>query len=347
MLVESLTTPLNELPHQKLSDRELQTLVMIASGKRLADIAEELMLSPKTVSVYRARVLEKLQLANNSELTVYAIRNGLVGLNESDAAPPLDDPQAIRQADRDLLSLALIDARNLTLRWLEVFESRASSTAQAAGDAPHRAGWPAMPAWYQEWWIGRNPQRKRGARADPHCAWRRSNGTPTPGSSKPADGERPRPTPCVRLPGRDAGHHAGPAGRPTPPTTTLHFFRAALLHEDRVGEHLAEIAAALQLRSPSRPAAPWLWPPPRCPTARRCGCPPHACTGRRRPAASCPTTNAGPHTVSVPEFEIDAQAVSWERYIEFAEDGGYDRRELWTDTGWDWLQPAPPRAARR
>jgi DNA-binding NarL/FixJ family response regulator len=79
MLVESLTAPSTEHPHQKLSDRELQTLVMIASGKRLADIAEDLTLSPKTVSVYRARVLEKLQLANNSELTVYAIRNGLVG----------------------------------------------------------------------------------------------------------------------------------------------------------------------------------------------------------------------------------------------------------------------------
>ena len=79
MLVESLTTPESESPHSKLSDRELQTLVMIASGKRLADIAEELTLSPKTVSVYRQRVLEKLQLANNSELTVYAIRNKLVG----------------------------------------------------------------------------------------------------------------------------------------------------------------------------------------------------------------------------------------------------------------------------
>ena len=79
MLVESLTAPAHESPHSKLSDRELQTLVMIASGKRLADIAQALMLSPKTVSVYRARVLEKLQLANNSELTVYAIRNGLVG----------------------------------------------------------------------------------------------------------------------------------------------------------------------------------------------------------------------------------------------------------------------------
>ena len=79
MLVESLTTPVTENAHDKLSDRELQTLVMIASGKRLSDIAEELTLSPKTVSVYRARVLEKLGLQNNSELTVYAIRNGLVG----------------------------------------------------------------------------------------------------------------------------------------------------------------------------------------------------------------------------------------------------------------------------
>jgi two-component system invasion response regulator UvrY len=79
MLVESLTTPSNENPHERLSDRELQTLLKIASGKRLADIAQELMLSPKTVSVYRARVLEKLSLSNNAELTVYAIKNGLVG----------------------------------------------------------------------------------------------------------------------------------------------------------------------------------------------------------------------------------------------------------------------------
>ena len=79
MLVESLTTPMVATAHEKLSDRELQTLVMIASGKRLSDIAEELMLSPKTVSVYRARVLEKLGLGNNSEMTVYAIRNNLVG----------------------------------------------------------------------------------------------------------------------------------------------------------------------------------------------------------------------------------------------------------------------------
>ena len=79
MLVENLNAPVVENKHQTLSNREMETLVLIASGKRLADIAEKLALSPKTVSVYRARVLEKLQLSNNAELTVYAIRHGLVG----------------------------------------------------------------------------------------------------------------------------------------------------------------------------------------------------------------------------------------------------------------------------
>jgi len=78
MLVESLSAPKPEELHATLSERELQTLLKIASGKRLSDIAEELMLSPKTVSVYRSRVLEKLHLSNNAELTVYAIRNNLV-----------------------------------------------------------------------------------------------------------------------------------------------------------------------------------------------------------------------------------------------------------------------------
>ncbi len=78
MLVDNLHTPESEELHASLSERELQTLQKIASGKKLSEIAEELMLSPKTVSVYRARVLEKLHLANNAELTVYAIRNSLV-----------------------------------------------------------------------------------------------------------------------------------------------------------------------------------------------------------------------------------------------------------------------------
>ena len=78
MLVNNLAEPQTETLHSTLSERELQTLLKIASGKKLSDIAEELMLSPKTVSVYRARLLEKLKLENNAELTVYAIRNELV-----------------------------------------------------------------------------------------------------------------------------------------------------------------------------------------------------------------------------------------------------------------------------
>lgn len=64
-------------PHEKLSDREYQTLCMIASGKTPAEIAEALNLSVKTVSVYRARLLEKMNLRNNAELTHYGLKHGL------------------------------------------------------------------------------------------------------------------------------------------------------------------------------------------------------------------------------------------------------------------------------
>ena len=78
-LIENLSAPEDTgSPHEKLSDREFQTLKMIASGQRLADIANALALSPKTVSVYRARILEKMGMSNNAELTHYAIKHGLV-----------------------------------------------------------------------------------------------------------------------------------------------------------------------------------------------------------------------------------------------------------------------------
>jgi len=64
--------------HDSLSDREFQTLTMIASGKTVSEIARELSLSVKTVSEYRARLLAKMQLKTSAELTHYAIRNQLV-----------------------------------------------------------------------------------------------------------------------------------------------------------------------------------------------------------------------------------------------------------------------------
>jgi len=77
-LIENIITPEQGAPHERLSDREFQTLKLIATGHRLADIAEALALSPKTVSVYRARILEKMGMSNNAELTHYAVKHKLV-----------------------------------------------------------------------------------------------------------------------------------------------------------------------------------------------------------------------------------------------------------------------------
>lgn len=65
-------------PQETLSDREFQVMCMIASGKTIKAIADELSLSVKTVSTYRARILEKMRMKNNAELTHYAIQNKLV-----------------------------------------------------------------------------------------------------------------------------------------------------------------------------------------------------------------------------------------------------------------------------
>ncbi|MDE1942746.1 MAG: response regulator transcription factor [Betaproteobacteria bacterium] len=77
-LADSLTNGNLEQPHHALSHREFQTLCLIASGKKLSEIAETMALSAKTVSVYRARLLEKMKLKTNAELIHYAITHNLV-----------------------------------------------------------------------------------------------------------------------------------------------------------------------------------------------------------------------------------------------------------------------------
>jgi two-component system, NarL family, invasion response regulator UvrY len=84
-LAEYVSFENEPMPHEKLSDREYQTLCMLASGRRLTDIARTLSLSVKTVSVYRTRLLEKMNLSNNAELTFYAMNNQLVEM-----PPPSD-----------------------------------------------------------------------------------------------------------------------------------------------------------------------------------------------------------------------------------------------------------------
>jgi DNA-binding NarL/FixJ family response regulator len=67
-----------EAPHERLSDRELQVMLLLAKGKTVGEVAEELSLSINTVSTYRARILSKMMLRNNAEIAYYAVKEGLV-----------------------------------------------------------------------------------------------------------------------------------------------------------------------------------------------------------------------------------------------------------------------------
>jgi DNA-binding NarL/FixJ family response regulator len=78
-LLNNLIGESQELLHQTLSNREYQTLCLMASGKTLTEIAEDMSLSPKTISVYRGRMLEKMGFKNNAEAIHYAITYHLVG----------------------------------------------------------------------------------------------------------------------------------------------------------------------------------------------------------------------------------------------------------------------------
>ena len=80
-LISGLEADTDKPLHESLSDREYQVLRMIASGKTVKEIAEELSLSIKTISTYRTRILEKLRMKTNAELTYYAISKKLVQPN--------------------------------------------------------------------------------------------------------------------------------------------------------------------------------------------------------------------------------------------------------------------------
>ncbi len=78
LLALSLNEKNTDVPHKQLSDREYQVLTMISSGKTVIEISKELNLSDKTISTYRTRILEKMKMKTNAELTHYAISNKLV-----------------------------------------------------------------------------------------------------------------------------------------------------------------------------------------------------------------------------------------------------------------------------
>jgi DNA-binding NarL/FixJ family response regulator len=78
LLARQLDRKDDALPHEQLSEREFQVFLRLARGQTAGDIAEALSLSVKTVSTYRTRLMEKMALSSNSDLTYYALKNGLI-----------------------------------------------------------------------------------------------------------------------------------------------------------------------------------------------------------------------------------------------------------------------------
>ena len=250
----------------------------------------------------------------------------------------LHDAQGMRRAGRDLLSLALMHARNRTLAWLAVLEPHASRDAGAMPPAWWIAG---RAGWWQERWIARNVHRARGAAASP---------TQAPlGSIEPqADAWWAlAPAPA------GAGAPAGPgfddvrqylahtldvtlellAATPDEGDDALHWFRAALWEEDALVLSMATLAQAQRVAAArallpermQRPVRPPVWF-----AAQRFA------LGSAR-GGFVPAPERWAHEEPVPEFEIDAQPVTWAQYAEFVADGGYDEPAHWTSDGWQWL----------
>ncbi len=231
----------------------------------------------------------------------------------------LDDPVGMRHAGRDLLSLALMDSRNHLLRLLAMDE------ATTALRLAVRAG------WYQDHWIARHVQRQRGEACDPRAP--RLAGIEPQAESwlnqdlAPPTAEQVRSYLAEIL---DITLELLAAADES--DAALHFYRISLLHEDRVCETLTQ--RLLLGAPPSRAERDALWMP-----------------GQRwmlgsAPGGLVPQPERWAHEVVVPEFEIDAQPVNWARYGEFSDDGGYDRREFWSDAGWAWVQQEGRRAPR-
>lgn len=255
----------------------------------------------------------------------------------------------MRRAGRELLSLAFIDARNRTLRWLSVFAGANVAAARAEFDPPL---WlVGHVAWFQECAIARNVQRARGgqgARAatlasiDPRAdAWF----DPSVSSRE----QRWRDTDVSDAHLRD--YLAATLDttlelleRAEETDAGLHLFRLTLGTEDRVAETLAALAQRAGVGGAAVKELVPIWPS----RVRR----DPLWFGAQRwalgsaPGGFVPDNERWAHDEAVPEFEIDAQPVQWSQFAEFAEDGGYDEREWWGEAGWAWLERSERRAPR-
>lgn len=252
------------------------------------------------------------------------------------------DSVGLRGAGKDLLSVALMDARNHTLYLSGLLSPALEAGARPAvalGDNLHPHWLLGHIGWFQERWTARNTQRSQGRLCDPHgvrlpslhpqadSLW--DPGLSTPGqrwAMQLPDGEAVKAYLLATLEATLELLEKTPEQH-----EALYLYRLALFHEDRCSESLICAAQALgvplklSLPGPGALRAPMVMP------ARRWSLG-SAAEGEFAFANECP-----PQMIQVPEFEIDAQAVTWSQYVEFVNDGGYDRSECWHPQGWQWL----------
>lgn len=263
----------------------------------------------------------------------------------------------MRQAGREPLSLALIDARNHTLHLFRQYQ-RALESRQWAVPLLATLNPPLWElghvAWFQERWIGRNLQRARGARCDPLQARLASI---EPGADRCWDSDQVAHDTRWTLDLPDEGSCRAYLLDTLESTLellekagddddALYFYRLCLFHEDMHAEAFAYTAQTLGL--PLDPPLQAAFTPP--PMALREPLLVPATRWQMGSAAGAGFSfdnERAAHAISVPEFEIDAQPVTWAQYVEFVADGGYDRAELWQPEGWQWLQGLAAGEGRR
>ena len=261
------------------------------------------------------------------------------------------DSPLMRQAGKGLLSLALMDARNHTLRWIGAYEEALETTGLRVPlvDELNPPVWElGHVGWFQEYWTSRNTQRALGVGYDPAQPslasiepqadrWYDS-------SNVPHDSRWQLDLPDLLMTKQYLVHtlettlellHAADET-----DDALYFYRLALFHEDMHGEAFAYMSQTLGFDAGFLgpvPAYPACAPLMLCRSLHSLGCVPGGFVFDNEKWA---------YDELVFEFEIDAQAVSWAQFVAFADDGGYDDACWWSPEGWAWAQRTGRRCPR-
>ena len=268
----------------------------------------------------------------------------------------LTDPVLMREAGPELLSLALMEARNHTLRLFSQFEKTSGGDENLTPEPLWTLG---RIGWFQEWWIGRNLQRALGPhgaalqsrlasiepeadrwwQAPPDALARSALAAPDVASCRAYLLDTLEST--LELLEKTA------RGGPPPTDDALYFYRLCLFHEDMQAEVLTRGLQTLGVRI-DKALHTALTPPP---LFQREPLLVPACVWQQGSATGeggfTFDNESPPRAVSVPEFEIDAQPVTWSQYVEFVGDGGYDDATFWSPEGWAWLQAQAAGEGRR